>query len=150
MRWWAGRSDSSPVPVAEHRGDRSRASASVNHRDNQERIFVRRVGLETEFPGGEIRSPYSLTGKGSQATKGEENRFSHAAGGWWNVLCDERPDAGDVRSGFRMKDEPFARVHLGLGCKSASSRIRRSSKKASPSIGVTRPLLMSSYRLSRD
>jgi hypothetical protein len=80
----------------------------VNHSDNQERIFVRGVGdevfaagLETEFPGGEIRAPYSLMGKGSQATKGEENAFLTrlAAGGLSFAMNAQMPAMPAAASG---------------------------------------------------
>lgn len=78
----------------------------MNHDDNQHRIFIRGVGdeifaggLETEFPGCEIRSPSSLMGKGGQAAKSEENSLSHAAGGLSFAMNAQMPAMSAAASG---------------------------------------------------
>src|SRR5271155_3542280 len=61
------------------------------------------------------------------------------------VVGDELPNLGDVLRCARVKLKSLVTFHFGgRRLRSSPSRRRKSSKKASPSIPLTRPLLMSS------
>lgn len=74
-----------------------------------------------------------------------KNFFAYTPRGKRIILSDEFPDFGNVLRGARVKlKTPVAGHFLERCFSSSSSRCRKLSKKASPSIGFTRPLLMSS------
>ena len=94
---------------------------------------------------GEVRTLVALVGKRCEGTNGVEYLHADAPRCQDTVLRDEFPDFRDVLGRARMEIEARLEVHLGdRGLSSSSSRSRKLSKKASPSMGFTRPLLMSS------
>jgi hypothetical protein len=74
-----------------------------------------------------------------------KNFFAHTPRGKRIVLSDEFPDFGDVLRCARVKlKTPVSRHFVERCLSSSSSRCRKLSKNVSPSMGFTRPLLMSS------
>lgn len=69
---------------------------------------------------------------------------ANSAGGVRVVPGNIFPDVEDVLGRFRMEIESVGRTHRVERFRRSSSRWRRASKKVSPSMGFTLPLLMSS------
>ncbi len=80
-----------------------------------------------------------------QSADSRQNLFPDAARGKRIVFGDIFPNVDNVVFSQRVEFEPGWLAHLGKCClSSSSSRFRRESKNASPSLSLTLPLLISS------
>src|SRR5258708_13313454 len=90
----------------------------------------------------------ALIGERHEPADTVKNFFAHTPGGKRIVLSNEFPDFGDVLRCTRVELKTPVSGHFVERClSSSSSRWRKSSKKASPSMGFTRQLLTSSFQL---
>ena len=85
-----------------------------------------------------------LVGKGHKIPDGAQNFFANSPGCKHIPFCNEIPNVLEVLRRFRVKLKALWSIHCGERFSNSSSRLRRLSKNASPSIGLTLPLLTSS------
>jgi hypothetical protein len=139
-----------PISYAsEDRRHHPRAAASVHHCDHPQRSFIRCIGDqilvyrdETQRTRSQIRSSVSLIWERYQCANGVTDFLSDAMCRLRAVIRDIFPNIGDVLSRKGMKVEATPHGHFLFN--RSSSRLRRLSKKASPSMGFTLPLFRSS------
>jgi hypothetical protein len=120
--------------------------------DHNERGFIGRVSKKvipedpkSQWPNCEIRAFVALIRKRYKLADCAQYFFADAVGSHWTFPRDEFPYFGDVMRRARVEVKTLPSIHFGERClSSSSSRCRKLSKKASPSIGFTLPLLMSS------
>src|SRR5690348_11652586 len=138
----------------------SRITAAVNHGDDNDGILVRRVSneiiadeLKAKRTRGEIRALMSEMRKLGELTDGLQNFLAKTCCRSGIVGCNELPYFGDVLRCAGMKIESLVAFHFGgsgenysrgLRLRRSVSRPCTSSKKRSPSTGLTRPLFSSS------
>src|SRR5713101_2351112 len=131
------------IPCSENRGHHARATAAMQHGNDQQGPFIGRIGNqivphdgEPQRARGEVRPPVALMGERHQRTYGVQDDLTDTAGGWRILLGERFPDVGDVLRSQRMQDKTVRLAHGGVGFFSqAASRWRRLAKKASPSMG---------------
>jgi len=124
----------------------------VNYGYDKKRLLLRCVSdeviadrLKPQWPGCEIASRVTLMWESHELANGFQYLLAEACRGTQIIVGDELPDLGDVLRCARVKLKSLAALHFGeRRLESWPSRRRKSSKKASPSTGFTRPLLISS------
>ena len=138
--------------LREARGSRSLRIAAIkrglrrpNNGYHPQRFFVRCVSdqiiaddAEPQGPGSEIGSPMTMMRKGNQQADSAEDAFPDTARCLGPVFCNEFPNSANICGGFGVKSKSLiGDVHC-RDLSSSSSRNRKASKKASPSMGFTR------------
>ena len=124
----------------------------MKHRNHDQRRFIWGVGddvvayrLEPQRSRGKIRSLVTLMRESHKFSKGGQDFLSHTRGSKRIILSNEFPYVVDVLRRARVEIKTLPGIHFKERFLiESSSRWRRVSKKASPSTGFTRPLLMSS------
>ena len=99
---------------------------------------------KTSRPGGQIGPLVAVVRKSHEPLDGAQDFFAHSSGCKRVSLRDEIPNVLDVLGRFWVKLKAVFGAHRGVRFSNSSSRRRRLSKNASPSIGMTLPLLTSS------
>jgi len=124
----------------------------MKYANNQERFFFGSIGnqvianrLKTKRPRSEVSSTVPLVGKRDELAHSVEDVFTDAPSCKKIIFGNVFPDFTDVQRSTRVQFKTLGGCHFcGRFLSNPSSRARRLSKKASPSMGLTRPLLMSS------
>jgi hypothetical protein len=128
-------------------GDHPGASAAVNNGKDEKWVFIRRIcnqkiahTQESHGPCSQVGAAVSLMGKRNEVLNGLVNLFSHPVGGVLIISRDEFSKLVkiDVRLGMQN-----VAAHARL-LRRASLFSRNRANASSPSMGFTRPLLMSS------
>jgi hypothetical protein len=102
----------------ENGGHHARATPSMEHGNDPERVLLRRVGNEvvvhapeSQGAGGQVGTPMTDMGGGNQRADSVKDVFADTASRERVVLGDELPDLGDILGGFRVKGKALAFVH---------------------------------------
>ena len=143
---------SSLLPASQDCSHRPRATTTMHYGNDNDWLFFRRIrdkkfahNVKTEGAGSKVWSNAPLTGKRHEITDRIQNFPAYTFSRKRTILGNKFPDLRNVLSSARVNFEPLVSLHLGKFFLSrSSSRWRKPSKNASPSMGFTRPLFMSS------
>jgi hypothetical protein len=137
------------LPVSKDCGDGARAATSMQHCDNPQGLFIRRIGDQVFTNNDEAQGArcqvwafVALMRKSHQSTDSFKHFLAKTPSPLRTILRDERPYFCNVlgRKGVKVKTPRHGYSFL----RTSSSFWRRLSKNASPSMGFTLPLLRSS------
>jgi len=128
------------------------AATAVHDRNYNDRPFIWSIcnkiisnDFKTQWTRSEILPSVTLVRKRNNIANCIQNFFADAFRGQWAVLSNKFPNLDNILSCTRVKLESLIHIHLvEFFLINSSLRRRKSSKKASPSTGFTRPLFMSS------
>src|SRR5262249_30963007 len=118
----------------------------MQHSNDQQGTLICRIGnqITMHLPEAQplrcqVRTPVALVGRRDKRLDGIANVFDHAVSRFRIVFSDVLPDFIEVRENFGVEN---ITAHAGL-FRRVSRFWRNRANTSSPSMGSTRPLLMS-------